>query len=80
MNFEVGDIVTIDKGSEYYKRGSKGNPKDTKGVVVRVAVLGLPVRVDWLNGYSNLYKHTDLRYYDLIEQMEKYLEEYGNVS
>ena len=73
--FEVGEDVVL-KNTHRYAKG-KGNPVGIRGLVTRAS--GPHLYVLWDNGQDNIYKHTDLEPYDLMERMERYLEEYDNV-
>lgn len=62
MLFPVGTEVVI-RPHSYHWIGSYNNPKDNVGKVVvndREALSGYIYEVEWSNGGSNNYKHSDL--------------------
>ena len=63
--FKVGDRVEIAEGSQYYGREpSSNNPSKCAGTVRRIVSDDsgiLPVKVNWDNGTSNGYNHSDLK-------------------
>jgi len=64
--FKVGDRVEIAEGSRYYGQSATcSNPSDCVGTVQRAITERfrgfLPVTVDWDNGTSNGYNHSDLK-------------------
>jgi len=59
-DFQVGWRVKIVPGSRYYGT-SESNPADVAGVVIRTDnTYEHTYRVEWDNGTSNAYAHTDL--------------------
>lgn len=59
----VGSAVTIRPTSAYYQ-GNPSNPKDERGVVVKLRGYGdFLYDVKWDNGRSNNYRRTDLKYW-----------------
>lgn len=64
--FKVGDRVEIAEGSQYYgKSATCSNPSGCAGTVRTAGEENLsgflPVTVDWDNGTSNGYNHSDLK-------------------
>lgn len=61
--FPVGTYVKIAESSEWYKDRDWGNPKDTKGIVIRSRPEGIDdfcYRVEWDDGTANTYRLDDL--------------------
>ena len=58
--FDIGDIVQIKQGTEYYRNSSAHNPKETNGVVSDFEEDVFFYRVKWANGQNNVYRESDL--------------------
>ena len=58
--FDIGDIVQIKQGTEYYINSSVNNPKETNGVVYDFKDDEFFYRVRWANEQSNVYRENDL--------------------
>ena len=58
--FDIGDIVQIKQGTEYYRNSSAHNPKETNGVVSDFEDDVFFYRVKWANGQNNVYRESDL--------------------
>lgn len=60
-SLNVGDVVEIHNGSQYYGGGSwSGNPMHMEGEVIEVRQQDFCYRVRWANGRKNSYKERDL--------------------
>lgn len=80
--FKIGDIVRIDKLSEYYN-GSIYNPKDINGTVTSINNYGKHnIRVRWNNksNTSNSYRPGDLILSSATEINSKLQEEINNFN
>lgn len=60
---KAGDRVRISKDSEYYKEGSKSNPKGVTGTISEVRDESFCYCVNWDNGENNTYQINDLYLY-----------------
>ena len=61
INVDIGDIVQIKQGTEYYRNSSVHNPKETNGVVSDFEEDDVYFyRVQWANGQNNVYRESDL--------------------
>ena len=59
--WQVGDVVQIAESSGYYNDNHSTNPRDMRGVVIRTASrISHSIRVEWDNGRTNVYNHSDL--------------------
>ena len=60
-DFAVGDKVIIRPGTRYCREGDRTNPRATEGVIYEINPLnGLPITVEWANGFANCYASEDL--------------------
>lgn len=57
--FKIGDIVRIDKNSDWYDQGNS-NPINIDGVITDFIDEDLGIMVNWSNGETNSYNERDL--------------------
>lgn len=68
--FKIGDRVKIAETSKYYTYSTPQNPR-VCGKVTEYKPVGLPVRVRWDNGHTNVYQETDLALYKSVVKRHK---------
>lgn len=63
MELNIGDVVRIKEGTEYYFCGMRSNPNDIDGVIIefkKISDAPYKYRVKWNNGEVNSYRDGDL--------------------
>lgn len=74
---KVGDVVKIKDTSRFYFKCSISNPVDTEGTITLTdGITSMPIRVEWINGYSNSYGHDDLELVNSVDWKVKVIELY----
>lgn len=75
MKIEIGDVVTLNPSSSYAKLGSKNNPIDKPGMVVRDNNTFRDwVDVYWETGHLNNYPKKDLILHEWNQENRNVLE------